>query len=53
MSSYKMKIAGLDRELKMFAVNDKLDIAALFFSATLRLRLRRRPNCLKKRLNLT
>ena len=28
MSSYKMKIAGLDRELKMFAVNDKLDIGA-------------------------
>lgn len=28
MSTYKMKIAGLDRELEMFPVNDKLDIAA-------------------------
>ncbi len=28
MSSYKMKIAGLERELEMFPVNDKLDIAA-------------------------
>lgn len=26
--TYKMKIAGLDRELKKFPVNDKLDIAA-------------------------
>ncbi len=28
MSTYKMKIAGIERELKRFAVNDKLDIAA-------------------------
>lgn len=28
MSTYKMKIAGLERELEMFPVNDKLDIAA-------------------------
>lgn len=28
MATYKMKIAGLDRELKRFAVSDKLDIAA-------------------------
>ncbi len=28
MSTYKMKIAGLDRELKRFPVSDKLDIAA-------------------------
>ena len=28
MATYKMKIAGLDRELKMFAVSDTLDIAA-------------------------
>lgn len=28
MSTYKMKIAGVERELKRFPVNDKLDIAA-------------------------
>lgn len=28
MSTYKMKICGLERELEMFPVNDKLDIAA-------------------------
>ena len=28
MSTYKMKIAGLERELERFPVNDKLDIAA-------------------------
>ena len=28
MSTYKMKIAGLERELELFPVNDKLDIAA-------------------------
>lgn len=28
MSTYKIKIAGLERELEMFPVNDKLDIAA-------------------------
>lgn len=28
MSTYKMKICGLERELDMFPVNDKLDIAA-------------------------
>ena len=28
MATYKMKIAGLDRELKKFAVSDTLDIAA-------------------------
>ncbi len=28
MSTYKMKIAGIERELKRFAVNEKLDIAA-------------------------
>lgn len=28
MSTYKIKIAGLERELEMFSVNDKLDIAA-------------------------
>lgn len=28
MSKYKMKIAGLERELERFPVNDKLDIAA-------------------------
>lgn len=28
MSTYKMNIAGLDRELERYAVNDKLDIAA-------------------------
>ena len=28
MSTYKMKIAGLERELEMFPVNDKLSIAA-------------------------
>lgn len=28
MSTYKMKIAGLERELEMFPVNEKLDIAA-------------------------
>lgn len=28
MSTYKTKIAGLERELEMFPVNDKLDIAA-------------------------
>lgn len=28
MSIYKMKICGLERELEMFPVNDKLDIAA-------------------------
>ena len=27
MSTYKMKIAGLERELEMFPVNEKLDIA--------------------------
>lgn len=28
MSTYKMKICGLERKLEMFPVNDKLDIAA-------------------------
>lgn len=28
MATYKMKIAGLERELEMFPVSDKLDIAA-------------------------
>lgn len=28
MNTYKMKIAGLDRELERYAVSDKLDIAA-------------------------
>ena len=28
MATYKMKIAGVERELQMFPVNDKLDIAA-------------------------
>lgn len=28
MNTYKMKICGLERELEMFPVNDKLDIAA-------------------------
>lgn len=28
MSTYKMKICGLERELEMFPVNEKLDIAA-------------------------
>lgn len=28
MSTYKMKICGLEREFEMFPVNDKLDIAA-------------------------
>lgn len=28
MSTYKLKVAGLERELEMFPVNDKLDIAA-------------------------
>lgn len=28
MGTYKIKIAGLERELEMFPVNDKLDIAA-------------------------
>ena len=28
MDTYKIKIAGLERELEMFPVNDKLDIAA-------------------------
>lgn len=28
MGTYKIKIAGLERELEMFSVNDKLDIAA-------------------------
>ena len=28
MSTYKMKTAGLERELERFPVNDKLDIAA-------------------------
>lgn len=28
MSTYKMKIAGLERDLEMFPVNEKLDIAA-------------------------
>ena len=28
MSTYKLKVAGLERELERFPVNDKLDIAA-------------------------
>ncbi len=28
MNTYKIKVAGLERELEMFPVNDKLDIAA-------------------------
>ena len=28
MGAYKMKIAGLERELEKFPVNDKLEIAA-------------------------
>ena len=28
MKSYKMKIAGLERELELFPVDDKIDIAA-------------------------
>lgn len=48
MSSYKMKIAGLDRELKMFAVNDKLDIAAFILFGDVEVTVASAAELLKK-----
>ena len=48
MSSYKMKIAGLDRELKMFAVNDKLDIAAFILFGDVEVTVASATELLKK-----
>ncbi len=48
MSSYKMKIAGLDRELKMFAVNDKLDIAAFILFGDVEITVAAATELLKK-----
>ena len=45
---YKMKIAGLDRELEMFSVSDKLDIAAFIIFGDVELTVAGVTELLKK-----
>lgn len=45
---YKMKIAGLERELEMFSVNDKLDIAAFIIFGDVELTINGVAELLKK-----
>ena len=45
---YKMKIAGLDRELEMFSVSDKLDIAAFIIFGDVELTVAGVAELLKK-----
>lgn len=46
--SYKMKIAGLDRELKKFAVSDSLDIAAFILFGDVEITVASAEELLKK-----
>lgn len=48
MATYKMKIAGLDRELKKFAVSDKLDIAAFILFGDVEITVKAAEELLKK-----
>ncbi|MBQ5890825.1 MAG: adenine phosphoribosyltransferase [Clostridia bacterium] len=48
MATYKMKIAGLDRELKMFAVSDTLDIAAFILFGDVEITVKAAEELLKK-----
>ncbi len=48
MKTYKMKIAGLDRELKLFAVSDKLDIAAFILFGDVEVTVAATSELLKK-----
>ena len=48
MATYKMKIAGLDRELKKFAVSDKLDIAAFILFGDVEITIKSAEELLKK-----
>lgn len=45
---YKMKIAGLERDLEMFSVNDKLDIAAFIIFGDVELTINGVAELLKK-----
>ena len=46
--SYKMKIAGLDRELKKFAVSDSLEIAAFILFGDVEITVASAEELLKK-----
>ncbi len=48
MSKYKMKIAGLERELERFSVNDKLDIAAFIMFGDVEITEKAAQELLKK-----
>ena len=48
MATYKMKIAGLDRELKKFAVSDTLDIAAFILFGDVEITIKAAEELLKK-----
>ena len=48
MATYKMKIAGLDRELKRFAVSDTLDIAAFILFGDVEITVKAAEELLKK-----
>ncbi|MBQ5885023.1 MAG: adenine phosphoribosyltransferase [Clostridia bacterium] len=48
MATYKMKIAGLDRELKKFAVSDTLDIAAFILFGDVEITVKAAEELLKK-----
>ena len=47
MATYKMKIAGLDRELKKFAVSDTLDIAAFILFGDVEITIKAAEELLK------
>ncbi len=48
MSSYKMKIAGLERELPRFALNDKIDIAGFIMFGDVEITVAAATELLKK-----
>ena len=48
MATYEMKIAGLDRELKRFAVSDTLDIAAFILFGDVEITVKAAEELLKK-----
>ncbi len=48
MATYKMKIAGIERELELFSVSDKLDIAAFIIFGDVELTVKGCEELLKK-----
>ena len=48
MDKYKLKVAGLERELKICPINDKLDIAAFIMFSDVELTVRCAQELIKK-----